>query len=126
MVVNVTPRQKIFALCLSISLFIVIIDLVRRRKLREEFCWLWITAGIMILVLAMWYDLLERITRLIGAALPTTTIFLFGIFFLVAITIHYSVRLSELTAKVKNLAQELALMNTGPAGHEQRRPGRRA
>ncbi|MDI6796140.1 MAG: DUF2304 domain-containing protein [Desulfatibacillaceae bacterium] len=104
-----TPRQKIFALTVGIMLFVFIVELVRRRALKEEYSWLWLATGAGIVLLAVWYDLLLLITDLIGAVLPTTTLFLFGMLFLVLINLHYAVKISALTDQVRRLAQELAI-----------------
>lgn len=105
-------QQKIFAISISLFLFIIIIDLVRRRKLREEFSWLWLLTGAGVIVLAVWYDLLNLITRLIGAVLPTTTLFLFGGIFFIVINLYYATKISSLHNHVKDLAQHVAILQT--------------
>ena len=105
-------QQKIFTISISIVLFIVIIDLVRRRKLREEFSWLWLLTGVAIIVLSAWYDLLLFITRLVGAVLPTSTLFFFGLMFLMAISLYYSTKISSLHDHVKDLAQHVAILQS--------------
>ncbi|MDD3225580.1 MAG: DUF2304 domain-containing protein [Clostridium sp.] len=107
-----TLRQKVLAVTVSIIILITIIDLVRKRKLREEFSWLWIATGVVILVLAIWYQLLEYITVFIGAVLPVSTLFFFGIVFLILISLHFSVKISELTTKVKDVSQRVAILDT--------------
>jgi hypothetical protein len=90
-------------------LFVFILELVRRRRLKEEYSWLWLATGAGIVLLALWYDLLLLITNFIGAVLPTTTLFLFGMLFLVLINLHYAVKISALSDQVRRLAQELAI-----------------
>lgn len=106
-----TPRQQIFALVASVGLLIFIVEMVRRRHLREEYSWLWIFIGVVILVLSVWFGLLEWLTHLIGAVVPISTLFVFGIFFLVVTNIYFSIRISALTTQVKNLAQQLAILD---------------
>ncbi len=106
-----TLRQQVFALVLSIGLLIFIVEMVRRRKLREEYSWLWILVAGAILVLSVWFGLLEWLTHLIGAVVPASTLFMFGIFFLIVINIYFSMKVSTLTTQVKNQAQKLALMD---------------
>lgn len=103
-------RQKVFATVVGIGLLVLIFELVRRRKLREEYSWLWMLTGLVILILAVWHDLLVFLTRFIGAALPASTVFFLGVFFLVLINLYLSVKISKLTNQVKNLAQRLALL----------------
>lgn len=106
-----TPRQQIFALVASVGLLIFIVEMVRRRRLREEYSWLWIFIGVVILVLSVWFGLLEWLTHLIGAVVPVSTLFVFGILFLVITNIYFSIRVSALTTQVKNLAQHLAILD---------------
>jgi hypothetical protein len=61
-------------------------------------------------MLVLWYDLLLLLTNLIGAVTATTTLFIFGILFLILITLHFAVKISSLTNQVKNLAQKLSLL----------------
>ncbi len=105
-----TPRQQMFAIFVSIALLMLVVELVRRKRLQEEYSWLWVLTSCMILLLTLWYRLLEIITTLIGAVLPTTTLFIFGILFLNLICLHFSVKMSQLNEHVKKLAQALALL----------------
>ena len=68
-------RVKIVALVISIGMMLLIIELVRRRKLREEYSWLWLLTGSVIIVLMMWFGLLKWTTHLIGAIKPSSAIF---------------------------------------------------
>ena len=113
-------RQKIFFLTIAVGLLIVILELVRRRRLRVEYSWLWIASGTTIILLILRYDLLIWMTELVGAVVTTSTLFFFCILFLALLCLNYSVRLSTLTREVKELAQELALLRAetegGPGG----------
>ncbi len=103
-------RQKIFAFMLAVIILVTIFELVRKRKLREEYSWLWIFTGISILLVVWRYDLLVRFTHFIGAYWPTTTLFILGLIFLMLINLHYSVKISGLTNQVKHLSQEITLI----------------
>ena len=105
-----TPRQQVFAIAASIIIVLLVFELVRRKRLREEYTWLWILSAATIFIITVRYDLLVAITHLIGAVLPTTTVFLFGILFLYLISLHYAVKMTALSEQVKNLAQAYALL----------------
>ena len=98
------------ALMLSVVLLIVIIELVRKRKLREEFSWLWVLTGAAIFILAAWQQLGVWITRLIGAKILASTLFFGGLMFLTVVSLHMSTKLSQLSDQVKRLAQQNALL----------------
>ena len=105
-----TLHQKIFAVFISLTIFVVIVSLVRNHKLKAEYSWLWLLTGIVIFVLVVWYDLLVKLTALIGAVAPTTTLFIFGIIFLVFTALHFAIKVSQLSDQVKNLAQKISLL----------------
>jgi hypothetical protein len=103
-------QQKVFAIIASLLIMALVVELVRRRKLREEYSWLWLLTGGFIILLVVWYDLLVLITHLIGAIAPTTTLFIFGLIFLMLISLHYSIQISKLSHQVKEMAQQLTLL----------------
>ena len=105
-----TLHQKIFALFIGIGILAVILEMVRRRKLGEEYSFLWLLIGSGIVLLVLWQGLLEWVTHLIGAVASTTTIFIFGIVILVLINLHFSVKITKLSKQVKDLTQQIALI----------------
>jgi hypothetical protein len=102
--------QKIFALLVCCLVFVVTINLVRKRKLREEYSVLWLATSLLMFILVLRYDWLVALTAFIGAGLPTTTLFICSAVFLMLIAVQFSIKISRLTDQVKNLAQENALI----------------
>ncbi|MFH1039487.1 MAG: DUF2304 domain-containing protein [PVC group bacterium] len=113
-------KQKILAVVMAVGLLIFIIDTVRRRKLREEYAWLWVLIGTVILILSLWQNFLYSLTGLLGIELPINTVFFFGLMFMVFINLHVSVKISQLTNQVKRLTQALALKKDGETMDEGR------
>lgn len=110
-----STNTQILAIVSSIAIFVVVIDLVRRRKLKEEYSILWIGVSVVLLTLALWYGLLLEITQLVGAVLPSSTLFFFGLAFAMLVLLHFSVRISALERRVTLLVQELGLLSVDPA-----------
>ncbi|HIE69901.1 MAG TPA: DUF2304 family protein, partial [Planctomycetes bacterium] len=46
-------RQQVVAIAGAAAIVLIVFELVRRRKLREEFSWVWILTAIGIVVLAL-------------------------------------------------------------------------
>jgi hypothetical protein len=113
-------KQKIFAVIVCCLVFVCTIYLVRNRKLREEYSALWIFTSILMFVLVLRYEWLVALTGFIGAGLPTTTLFISSIVFLMLIAVQFSIKISRLTDQVKNLAQDNALLRAELTG---RSPG---
>lgn len=105
-------RQKLAVLIIATSIFLIILDLVRRRKLREEYSWLWLLTGTIMIILTLWYELLLKLTLLIGAVVPISTLFFFAFIFLMLVCLQFSVSISKLTEKIKNLTQELIILKS--------------
>jgi hypothetical protein len=116
------PVQRVFAVTASLATFVIIIELVRRRKLKEEYSFLWIVTTLSMLLLSSWYGVIEWLTALIGAVTVTTTLFLFALLFLLLISVHYSTVLSRLTQQVRRLTQELAILTAERDAARRERP----
>jgi len=101
---------RIIAVVLSVALAAMVLWLVRTRRLREEFTPLWVAASLGLALLSLRFDLLQAITRAIGAWTPSATLFFLGMVFLAVLCLNYAVRLSRAGLQLKNLAQEVALM----------------
>jgi len=101
--------QRIVLLLLGLGILALTLELIRRRRLREEYAVLWVCTGIMILVFVVMPNILFSVAAWIGldhGVLMTFLCFLF----LAAIVMHYSVVISRHSEREKHLAQELALL----------------
>jgi len=105
-----TVKQQVFSILVSLAVFFFTIDLVRKKRLREEYSLLWLGTSVLMLILIIRYDWLLALTALIGAVLPTTTLFLGSILFLVLLAVQFSIKISKLSNQVKDLVQENALL----------------
>ena len=101
---------RLLAVVLSLALVAIVLWLVKRRTLREEYTPIWILVAFTIALVSLVSPLLQGLTRAIGAWTQSSALFFFGQLFLVAICLNYAVRLSRLTVQIKNLGQELALL----------------
>jgi len=95
---------------MALCMLMAILELVRRRKLKEEYSWMWILTGVAVLLLASWYKLLRVITDFLGIVVSTNTLFFLGLVFVVLLSLHYSVRISAMSTQIKELVQKLAIM----------------
>jgi hypothetical protein len=105
------PHLRLTALLISLGLLVLIVDLVRKRRLREEYAWLWMITGLAILVVGTWTPLLLHMTRLVGAKFPASMLFFAGVLFLTLISLHFSTEISRLADQNKELAQRVAVLD---------------
>ena len=105
-----SPATRVLAIGLCTAFLIAVLVLVRRGRLREEYTPIWLAVAAGLLLVSMRFDVLKAITRAIGAWTPSSTLFFFGLVFLLTVCLNYAVRLSGLSLQVKLLAQEVALL----------------
>jgi hypothetical protein len=106
-------RLKIFVLVIGFLILVGIVELVRRRKLREEYSFIWLITGVCFVLLALEAHVLTVLSDIIGISLPVNTLFFMALMFIFLLCLYFSLRISALTTQVKNLAQQLALLQAG-------------
>jgi hypothetical protein len=89
---------------------VLIVELVRRRKLRTAYALLWLFTGGVVLLLALWTDLVEGLAQLLGVRSPGSMLYAAGILFALLILLEHSLALSSLWYHKKCLAQENAIL----------------
>lgn len=106
----ITTNLRIVAVIGSFALLVFVVELVRRRRLKEEYSVLWVVTAVALLLLAAWEGLLSSLTHLIGAISEASTLYFFGLIFVVFLLLHFSMRVSSLERRVIVLLQEVALL----------------
>ncbi len=101
---------KLLAIVASGLLLLIVVELIRRGRLKEKYSLLWLLSGGILLIFSSSRDILEYVSRLLGIFYPPSLLFLVAFLFLLLITLHFSVVISGLSEKNKQLAQEVALL----------------
>jgi hypothetical protein len=87
-----------------------VVQLVRRRSLREDYALLWLGGGVALLVFSLKKDLLDQLATMVGIAYAPSLLLLGAIVLGFLLSMHFSVALSRLAEQNKRLAQELAIL----------------
>ena len=103
-------RTQVITAFGAVLLAIYVLDLVRRRKLSEEYSLLWVMASVVIAVLGFSTPLLTWITHALGVLGESSTVFAFGLAFAVAMLLYLSLKLSRLGFENHALTRDLALL----------------
>ena len=99
---------SIAAAIASLVLLIAVLELVRRRRLREKYALLWILTAIVLLVLSVWRGAVTSIATTLGVSYGPTVLFAVGALFVLVVLLHYSTVISALTDRTVVLAQKVA------------------
>jgi hypothetical protein len=111
-------RTQVITALGAVLLALTVLDLVRRRRLSEEYSLLWVISTTIVAVLGFSTPVLTWISRELGMVYETSTVFAVGLAFALVMLLHLSTRVSRLGQENQALARELALLRQaleGPA-----------
>jgi hypothetical protein len=101
---------QFLAIAASLTLLLFIVEAIRRSHLNARYAILWLSAGVVLLVLSIHRPLLDAVARLLGVSYPPSLLFLVAFLFLLGIVLHYSLVISSHRDSIRRLAQTLALL----------------
>lgn len=113
-------RVEIFLVGTALVILVVIVEVLRRRRLSENFALVWIGVGIAALVLAVSRPLIDAVSVAVGIAYGPTFVFSAILVFLLILCLTLSMHITRLNRRVDLLAQELALLTLKTAPEEPR------
>ena len=103
-------RLDVFILVVALVNVAVMLELVRRRQLREKYALLWLAVGVGGIVLGLGRTLVDRVAHALGVDYGPSAVFLGAIVFLLLVCMHLSWEVSRLEERTRTLAEELALL----------------
>lgn len=98
------------AVAVAFTMLVIVVELVRRQKLREEYAFLWIGTAVLLMCMALDERITRALCHLVGANSQQSVLFFGGLVFLMLVALQFSVRLTKLTFRNKVLGQRLALL----------------
>lgn len=103
-------RIQVFSIIGSLLLFLFILKLVKRKKLKEEYSLLWLAFGTIFIVLSIFKPLLEIVASIIGVVYAPAALLLILVISVFFILIQFSIVISRLAEGNKNLTQEVGIL----------------
>lgn len=94
----------------AVALFVIVLDLVRRRKLEEQHSLLWLAAAAGLIVLSLTREMWEQLVLNIGIAYPPTALFVALFVAMIMILLHFSTVISRLSRQNRKAAQQIGLL----------------
>lgn len=106
-----TNLIQYYSIAFSIGFLLFILELVRRKKIREEYSIIWIIFGIIFLFFSLFRGALNVLAANLGIAYVPMALMLLLIVGIFLILVQYSTVITKLTEQNKNLIQENSLLN---------------
>jgi len=103
-------RIQLIAILVSLIIAGTIFQLIRKKKLLEQYSLLWFFSAIVLLIFSVWRDLLDRMAGAMGIYYAPSALLVIVIFCGFLLFLNFSLVISKLTNQSKDLAQEIALL----------------
>lgn len=94
----------------SLFFIFLIFEMIRRKKIKEEYSFLWLTLGFIFLLFSTWRNGLEILALLMGVAYAPSALFIILFAVLITILIHFSIVISKMKDYISVLVQEIGLL----------------
>ena len=101
---------RIILFGLGVILFVIIFELVRRRRFREELSIAWFAVSLMLMSSSFGDKIIDPFARIVGIGYPPALVFAWIIFCLILALLYFSSVISDLKGKIKELSQKIALI----------------
>lgn len=101
----------IFGILAALLTLVVVIEMLRRRQLRERHAVWWVIAGTLALIIGVFPGILNWFATLVGVDLPTNLVFFVSIAVLFLVCIQHSAELTTLESKTRTLVEMSALQD---------------
>ncbi len=103
-------RIQIAGVAISVLLLLVVLELVRRRKLTEEYSFVWIAASLVLIGLAARRDLLHGMAGWLGVYYPPALLLLVLIVMVFVTSLFLSVVVYRQRQQIDRLIEETAVL----------------
>ena len=103
-------RVQMITGVVSISILVIVFELIRRGKLKEEYSLLWLLSGVIILAFSVFPGLLDILSKVLGMYY-LSALLVVSFLFLLFIVLHFSTVISRLSERNKSLTQELSILD---------------
>jgi hypothetical protein len=103
-------KVQLISIAVTGGLFLLVFELVRRKRLMERYALLWLASTAVMLALAVWRDGLEALARVVGIAYAPSALFALAFAVVLVMLLHFSLVISRLSEQNKVLAQRIGLL----------------
>lgn len=101
---------RIFFGVIGILAMVLVLSDVKKKKFFEQESFFWVIGALVVLILALFPELIILLANLIGIDYPPSLLFLLAIVFILYLLFRQSKQVSLLKEQVKDLGQKLVVM----------------
>jgi hypothetical protein len=103
-------RTHVIAAVCGFLVLAFMVELLRRRQLREKYAILWLGVSLVVVVLAAFPSLLNWLAHQLGIYDPPNLLLFSAVLVLLLVAVHLSWEASRLEEETRTLAEEIGLL----------------
>lgn len=102
--------QYVLGIVAALFTFGIVIEMLRRRRLRERHAAWWLVAGFLAVVISVFPQVLEAAAKGIGFEVPVNLVFFVSLFILFLVALQHSSELTKLEAHNRAIVERLVVL----------------
>lgn len=104
------PIPYVFGILGSLVMLLIVLEMLRRRKLRERHALWWLFAGFVALIAGVFPITVMKLSEFLGFESPINLIFFASFFVLFLVALQHSSELTELESHNRQLVERVMLL----------------
>lgn len=105
-----SPVQYVLGIVAAVATFGIVIELLRRRRLRERHAGWWLVAGFLAILISIFPGVLQGVSKLLGFDIPVNLVFFVSFFVLFLVALQHSSELTKLEDHNRKIVERLAVL----------------
>lgn len=102
--------QYALGIVAALLTFGIVIEMLRRRRLRERHAGWWLVAGLLAILISIFPQLLESAASAMGFDAPVNLVFFVSLFILFLVALQHSSELTKLEAHNRSIVERLVVL----------------
>lgn len=102
-----SPRLTVVSVIVALAALVLVVELLRRRRLREKYAVIWVVISIGTVVVAFFPGILRGIADIVGIQTPSNLLFFSSVVILFAVSLQLSREVGLLEEQSRRLAEEV-------------------
>lgn len=103
-------ESNVLPVVAAVGTITVMVQLLRRRRLKEKYAFLWLVVSFGVAVVAVFPGTLAASAELLGVKTPSNLLFFVSALLLLVVSVQLSAEVSQLEEETRSLAEEVAIL----------------
>jgi hypothetical protein len=104
------PIQYVLGIIASVTTFAIVIEMLRRRRLRERHAGWWLVAGLIAVIISIFPEILRWTAATLGFEIPVNLVFFLSLFILFLVALQHSSELTQLESQNRSRVERLVIL----------------